>query len=111
MNSSILNHKPNTLTHDINKLCASVFLQLLPLKTAAVCVCVSARMLQMDIIIVFLLILLRCLFLTCIVLLSGVDEDTIINILVKRTNEQRQQIKAAYQKATGKVISKIVKRY
>ncbi|XP_053466658.1 annexin A1 [Ictalurus furcatus] len=35
---------------------------------------------------------------------KGVDEDTIINILVKRTNNQRQQIKAAYQKATGKPL-------
>lgn len=35
---------------------------------------------------------------------TGVDENTIIEILVKRSNEQRQQIKEAYQQATGKVI-------
>ncbi|XP_047674564.1 annexin A1a [Tachysurus fulvidraco] len=35
---------------------------------------------------------------------KGVDEDTIISVLVKRTNEQRQQIKAAYQKATSKPL-------
>ncbi|KAM9447010.1 annexin A1a [Clarias gariepinus] len=35
---------------------------------------------------------------------KGVDEDTIINVLVKRTNDQRQQIKAAYQKSTGKAL-------
>lgn len=33
----------------------------------------------------------------------GVDEATIIDILTKRTNAQRQQIKAAYQQAKGKV--------
>ncbi|POI26051.1 hypothetical protein CIB84_010199, partial [Bambusicola thoracicus] len=33
---------------------------------------------------------------------KGVDEATIIDILTKRTNAQRQQIKAAYQKAKGK---------
>ncbi|XP_035514022.1 annexin A1a [Morone saxatilis] len=33
---------------------------------------------------------------------KGVDENTIIEILVKRTNEQRQQIKEAYQQASGK---------
>jgi len=32
-----------------------------------------------------------------------VDEATIIGILTKRTNAQRQQIKAAYQQAKGKV--------
>lgn len=35
---------------------------------------------------------------------TGVDENTIIEILVKRSNEQRQQIKEAYQQATGKVF-------
>lgn len=35
---------------------------------------------------------------------AGVDENTIIEILVKRSNEQRQQIKEAYQQASGKVI-------
>lgn len=34
----------------------------------------------------------------------GVDEKTIIEILVKRNNEQRQQIKEVYQQAHGKVI-------
>lgn len=34
----------------------------------------------------------------------GVDEATIIDILTKRTNAQRQQIKAAYQQLTGKVM-------
>lgn len=31
------------------------------------------------------------------------DEKTIIDILVKRSNEQRQQIKEAYQQSSGKV--------
>lgn len=31
------------------------------------------------------------------------DEKTIIDILVKRSNEQRQKIKEAYQQSTGKV--------
>lgn len=35
--------------------------------------------------------------------LTGVDETTIIDVLVKRSNAQRQQIKAVYMKATGKV--------
>lgn len=40
------------------------------------------------------------------VLLSlGVDEATIIDILTKRTNAQRQQIKSAYHQSTGKVKS------
>lgn len=38
------------------------------------------------------------------ILCAGVDENTIIEVLVKRSNEQRQQIKDAYQKASGKVI-------
>ncbi|OXB53359.1 hypothetical protein ASZ78_013606, partial [Callipepla squamata] len=33
---------------------------------------------------------------------KGVDEATIIDILTKRTNAQRQQIKSAYQQAKGK---------
>ncbi|XP_031696498.1 annexin A1-like, partial [Anarrhichthys ocellatus] len=33
---------------------------------------------------------------------KGVDENTIIEILVKRSNDQRQQIKEAYQQASGK---------
>lgn len=36
---------------------------------------------------------------------AGVDENTIIEVLVKRSNEQRQKIKAAYQQATGKVTT------
>lgn len=36
---------------------------------------------------------------------AGVDENTIIEILVKRSNEQRQQIKEAYQQASGKVMT------
>ncbi|KAF4074623.1 hypothetical protein AMELA_G00241370 [Ameiurus melas] len=40
---------------------------------------------------------------------KGVDEDTIINVLVKRTNNQRQQIKAAYQKTTGKPLEVALK--
>ncbi|XP_030049733.1 annexin A1 [Microcaecilia unicolor] len=35
---------------------------------------------------------------------KGVDEGTIIDILTKRNNAQRQQIKAAYQQATGKSL-------
>jgi len=34
---------------------------------------------------------------------EGVDEATIVEVLAKRTNAQRQQIKAAYQQSTGKV--------
>ena len=33
----------------------------------------------------------------------GVDENTIIDVLVRRSNAQRQQIKATYEKAKGKV--------
>ncbi|MCI4392472.1 hypothetical protein PGIGA_G00146280 [Pangasianodon gigas] len=40
---------------------------------------------------------------------KGVDEDTIIEVLVKRTNDQRQQIKAAYQKTTGKALDVALK--
>lgn len=36
-------------------------------------------------------------------IISGVDEATIIDTLAQRSNAQRQQIKAAYQQATGKV--------
>lgn len=35
--------------------------------------------------------------------LTGVDEDVITAILVKRNNEQRQKIKAVYEASTGKV--------
>ena len=36
-------------------------------------------------------------------LFPGVDEATIIEILTKRNNAQRQQIKAAYLQEKGKV--------
>ena len=44
----------------------------------------------------------KYLFSTC--LFKGVDEKTIIDILVKRSNDQRQQIKEAFQHSSGKVI-------
>lgn len=34
---------------------------------------------------------------------AGVDEDVIISVLVRRSNEQRQKIKAVYEASTGKV--------
>ncbi|XP_069555831.1 annexin A1a [Brachyistius frenatus] len=40
---------------------------------------------------------------------KGVDESTIIEILVKRSNEQRQQIKEAYQQASGKPLETALK--
>uniref|UniRef100_A0A672JPN3 Annexin n=1 Tax=Salarias fasciatus TaxID=181472 RepID=A0A672JPN3_SALFA len=40
---------------------------------------------------------------------KGVDENTIIEILVKRSNEQRQQIKEAYQQASGKSLESALK--
>uniref|UniRef100_A0A8D3BVY2 Annexin n=1 Tax=Scophthalmus maximus TaxID=52904 RepID=A0A8D3BVY2_SCOMX len=40
---------------------------------------------------------------------KGVDENTIIEILVKRSNEQRQQIKEAYQQASGKPLELALK--
>ncbi|KAE8292463.1 Annexin A1 Annexin I Annexin-1 Calpactin II Calpactin-2 Chromobindin-9 Lipocortin I [Larimichthys crocea] len=40
---------------------------------------------------------------------KGVDENTIIEILVKRSNEQRQQIKEAYQQASGKPLETVLK--
>ncbi|KAM3611183.1 uncharacterized protein V6R79_014597 [Siganus canaliculatus] len=40
---------------------------------------------------------------------KGVDEKTIIEVLVKRSNEQRQQIKEAYFKATGKPLDVALK--
>ena len=43
------------------------------------------------------------LFLCCVSFSPGVDENTIIDVLVKRSNEQRQKIKEAYQRASGKV--------
>uniref|UniRef100_A0AAY4D1J1 Annexin n=1 Tax=Denticeps clupeoides TaxID=299321 RepID=A0AAY4D1J1_9TELE len=42
-------------------------------------------------------------------LAAGVDESTIIEVLVKRSNDQRQQIKAAYQQATGKPLDAALK--
>lgn len=41
---------------------------------------------------------------------KGVDEDGIINILTKRTNSQRQQIKGAYQQAHGKSLEDALKK-
>uniref|UniRef100_A0A8C6PFM3 Annexin n=1 Tax=Nothobranchius furzeri TaxID=105023 RepID=A0A8C6PFM3_NOTFU len=38
-----------------------------------------------------------------------VDENTIIEVLVKRSNDQRQQIKEAYLKATGKPLETALK--
>ncbi|XP_064152915.1 annexin A1a isoform X1 [Anguilla rostrata] len=40
---------------------------------------------------------------------KGVDENTIIDVLVKRSNAQRQQIKAAYQQASGKPLDVALK--
>lgn len=34
---------------------------------------------------------------------SGTDEDTILMLVAARSNDQRQEIKAAYKKAHGKV--------
>uniref|UniRef100_A0A8C5W664 Annexin n=1 Tax=Leptobrachium leishanense TaxID=445787 RepID=A0A8C5W664_9ANUR len=41
---------------------------------------------------------------------KGVDEGTIIDILTKRTNAERQQIRAAYQNATGKSLDDALKK-
>ncbi|XP_053558474.1 annexin A1 [Bombina bombina] len=41
---------------------------------------------------------------------KGVDEGTIIDILTKRTNSERQQIRAAYQQATGKSLDDALKK-
>uniref|UniRef100_A0A3B1JMT4 Annexin n=1 Tax=Astyanax mexicanus TaxID=7994 RepID=A0A3B1JMT4_ASTMX len=40
---------------------------------------------------------------------KGVDEATIIEVLAKKSNEQRQQIKAAYQQSTGKPLDAALK--
>uniref|UniRef100_A0A3Q2FR87 Annexin n=1 Tax=Cyprinodon variegatus TaxID=28743 RepID=A0A3Q2FR87_CYPVA len=40
---------------------------------------------------------------------KGVDEDVIIAILVKRSNEQRQKIKAVYEASSGKNLVKSLK--
>lgn len=34
---------------------------------------------------------------------TGTDEDAVLMLLTSRSNDQRQQIKAAYKKAYGKV--------
>ena len=41
---------------------------------------------------------------------KGVDEATIIDILTKRNNGQRQQIKAAYQQLKGKPLDEALKK-
>ncbi|XP_040212241.1 annexin A1-like [Rana temporaria] len=41
---------------------------------------------------------------------KGVDEGTIIDVLTKRTNSERQQIKAAYQQQTGKSLDDALKK-
>ncbi|XP_066509827.1 annexin A1-like [Hoplias malabaricus] len=40
---------------------------------------------------------------------KGVDENTIIEVLAMRSNDQRQQIKAAYQQASGKPLEGALK--
>ncbi|XP_062268274.1 annexin A1-like [Platichthys flesus] len=40
---------------------------------------------------------------------KGVDEDVIIAVLVRRSNEQRQKIKAVYEASTGKKLEKDLK--
>ncbi|XP_046871904.1 annexin A1a [Hypomesus transpacificus] len=40
---------------------------------------------------------------------KGVDEHTIIDVLVKKSNAQRQEIKEAYQKASGKPLEGALK--
>ncbi|KAM9547230.1 annexin A1-like isoform 1-T8 [Salvelinus alpinus] len=40
---------------------------------------------------------------------KGVDENTLIDVLVKRSNAQRQQIKASYQKASGMPLETALK--
>uniref|UniRef100_A0A8C8K537 Annexin n=1 Tax=Oncorhynchus tshawytscha TaxID=74940 RepID=A0A8C8K537_ONCTS len=40
---------------------------------------------------------------------KGVDENTIIDVLVRRSNAQRQQIKATYEKAKGKPLETALK--
>ncbi|XP_072520576.1 annexin A1-like [Salminus brasiliensis] len=40
---------------------------------------------------------------------KGVDENTIIEVLAKRSNDQRQQIKAAYQQLAGKPLDVALK--
>ncbi|KAM6902235.1 annexin A1-like [Xenentodon cancila] len=40
---------------------------------------------------------------------KGVDEDVIIAVLVKRSNDQRQKIKAVYEASTGKKLDESLK--
>lgn len=44
------------------------------------------------------------------IMAKGVDEATIIDILTKRNNAQRQQIKAAYLQAKGKPLDEVLKK-
>lgn len=44
------------------------------------------------------------------VMVKGVDEATIIDILTKRNNAQRQQIKAAYLQEKGKPLDEVLKK-
>ncbi|XP_052569192.1 annexin A1 [Peromyscus californicus insignis] len=44
------------------------------------------------------------------IMVKGVDEATIIDILTKRTNAQRQQIKAAYLQETGKPLDETLRK-
>lgn len=41
---------------------------------------------------------------------KGVDEDVIISVLVKRTNEQRQKIKAVYEAMTGERLDQALEK-
>lgn len=41
---------------------------------------------------------------------KGVDEDVIISVLVKRTNEQRQKIKAVYEAKYGQTLDAALKK-
>ncbi|KAF6384972.1 hypothetical protein mRhiFer1_008830 [Rhinolophus ferrumequinum] len=44
------------------------------------------------------------------IMVKGVDETTIIDILTKRNNAQRQQIKAAYLQEKGKPLDEILRK-
>ncbi|XP_059403037.1 annexin A1-like [Carassius carassius] len=41
---------------------------------------------------------------------EGVDDATIVEVIAKRSNAQRQQIKAAYQQSTGKLLADALKK-
>ncbi|KAI3361952.1 hypothetical protein L3Q82_012301 [Scortum barcoo] len=41
---------------------------------------------------------------------KGVDEDVIISVLVKRSNEQRQKIKAVYEASNGEKLDQALKK-